>query len=85
MKILAIDSNTKKPLANTKIQLQVRGKDKGYISLMTDSSGQFQLEDRYKGQQIATYVQGSIMSDNEWVKALDGVKLSIRSEGTQKV
>ena len=68
MKIKAIDSQTKKPVVNTKIQLQVRGKDSGFVSCMTDSTGCCQIDDKYRDQQICC--AGS--ANAEWVKAAEG-------------
>lgn len=54
MRIQVIESSTKRPLMNTKIQLQVKGKDSGFLTFTTDATGQFILEDKYLGQQILT-------------------------------
>ena len=51
MKITILAANTKKPLANTQVQLQIRGKDGGFHSFQTDASGQIQLDEKYKEQQ----------------------------------
>lgn len=75
MKIKAIDSQTKKPVVNTKIQLQVRGKDSGFVSCMTDSTGCCQLDDKYRDQQICC--AGS--TGAEWVKAAEGVTVIFSS------
>lgn len=77
MKIQALDLNSKKPLANTKIQIQVRGKDSGYYSYTTDASGNFELEDQFSGQQIA----GSTgAAQGQWTAASDGAKLYLTGE-----
>ncbi len=81
MKILAIDSTTKKPLINTKLQLQVKGKDSGYLSLMTDATGTLQLDDKYKGQQIAYFLQGGSTTATDWITATDGAKLTVTTAG----
>lgn len=75
MKIQVVELSSKKPITNTKIQLQVKGKDSGYLSFTTDSSGFFELEDQYRGQQIAYYLRGT--EPAHWVTASDGVKLLI--------
>ncbi|VVC75851.1 hypothetical protein AQUSIP_11480 [Aquicella siphonis] len=72
MKIQLLDSNTKQPMRNYKLQLQVRGKDSGYISATTDPQGYFQLDEKYKGQQISPQLNGS---QNQWFNANDGLKL----------
>lgn len=59
MKIKVIDSNTKKPVINTKIQLQVKGKDSGYLTLTTDAAGTLQLDDKYNGQQLLSTTGGT--------------------------
>jgi hypothetical protein len=58
MKIKVIDSTTKKPVLNTKIQLQVKGKDSGYLTLTTDATGTLQLDDKYNGQQLLSTTGG---------------------------
>ncbi len=82
MKILVIDTTTKKPLTNTKIQIQVRGKDSGYLSLTTDATGALQLEDKFKGQQIAHYLQGGVTTNSQWLTATDGAKLMVNTTTT---
>lgn len=72
MKIKAIHSQTKKPVVNTKIQLQVRGKDSGFVSCITDSTGCFQLDDKYRDQQICC----AGTPGAEWVKAVEGVTVN---------
>ncbi len=74
MKIQAIDTNSKKPLANQKFQLQVRGKDSGFLTLTTDASGYFTLDDKYKNQQIA-FTDGG--TPGQWINATDGGKLNV--------
>lgn len=76
MKILLLDSNTKQPLPNFKLQLQIRGKDSGYLSAMTDPQGYFQLDEKYKGQQISPQMNGS---QNQWFNASDGLKLYLNN------
>lgn len=76
MKIQVFDQSTKKPLMNYKLQLQVRGKDSGYISAVTDANGWTKLEDKYKDQQIAQSVQGA---QAQFLKAYDGMKLYINN------
>lgn len=80
MKIQAVNLSTKKPLANTKLQLQVRGKDSGYLSYTTDANGYFQLDEKYSGQQIAYFLQGS--TPNQWITANDGAILTVDTNTT---
>lgn len=54
MKIKIIDASTKKPVINTTIQLQVKGKEKELLSLTTDASGMVKLDDKYNGQQLSS-------------------------------
>lgn len=82
MKIKAINSNTKKPLLNKTFQLQIKGKDSGYQTVTTDSSGIFLLEDKYKGQQISYYLQGS--TSTQTITASDGATLYVPVEEKQK-
>jgi len=73
MKITVIDAATKRPLAATKIQLQVRGKESGFLTLSTDQSGIITLDDKYKGYQISALFNGT---QGAWVAATDGATLS---------
>jgi len=88
MKIQILDQNTKKPLANGKLQLQVRGKDSGYLSATTDANGYLTLDDKYKGQQIALANAGGQggsgqggkggqggQVQGQWIQANEGAKL----------
>lgn len=68
---------TKKILPDIKIQLQVKGKDSGYLSSATDEMGYFELDNKYQGQQIAYYLHGTTSS--EWITAQDGAVLKIPS------
>jgi hypothetical protein len=74
MKIQIVDANTKKPLMNTKIQLQVKGKDSGFLTLTTDATGHLQLDEKYQGQQIMSPTAGS---QGPWVAAAEGVILAV--------
>ena len=73
MKIKAISTSTKKPLSKTQIQLQVRGKDSGYLSVTTDEKGEFSLDGKYSGQQIASMTGGQ----GAWIAATDGTTLLV--------
>lgn len=74
MKIIILDQSTKKPLANGKLQLQVRGKDSGFLTATTDANGFCMLDDKLKGQQIAL-ATGS--AQGQWVEANEGAKLLV--------
>lgn len=74
MKIYILDIKTKKPLANTKIQLQIRGKDSGFLTLTTDAKGIIVLNDKYKNQHIS-YLLGT--EQGQWINATDGTKLFV--------
>ena len=76
MKITILAATTKKPLANTQIQLQVRGKDSGFLSMKTDASGQIVLDEKYADQQITSTLGGT---QGAWVKATDGATLMVGS------
>lgn len=74
MKIHIFDIKSKKPLANTKIQLQIRGKDSGFLTLKTDAKGIIELDNKYKNQHIS-YLYGT--EQGQWINATDGTKLFI--------
>jgi hypothetical protein len=72
MKIQILDQATKSPLANGKVQLQVRGKDSGYLTTTTDANGYATLDDKLDGQQIALAQGGTT---GQWTAATEGAKL----------
>jgi hypothetical protein len=75
MKIQAVEAKKLKPLTNTTIQIQIRGKNSGYLTCTTDAKGYFQLDNKYKGQQIAHYMQSG--SSGQWLSAADNTTLYI--------
>lgn len=84
MKILVLESNSKRPLANTKIQLQVKGKDSGFLTLTTDANGNLMLDNKYNGQQLlATNGAASPQQpqqqtqQGQWTTASEGARLFI--------
>lgn len=79
MKIKTIDSTSKKPTKNLRIQLQVKGKDSGYLTLTSDAEGYIMLDEKYKGQQIAVSTTGGQPS---FVAATDGATLMISTQTT---
>ena len=74
MKIKTVDATTKKPTKNLRIQLQVKGKDSGYLTLTSDMEGFVVLDEKYKGQQIAVATTGGQPS---WIAATDGATLVV--------
>lgn len=85
MKIQVIELNSKRPLANTKIQLQVKGKDSGFLSLTTDGSGTLTLDDKYSGQQItATNSSSASGQPGQWIPANEGARLIVALAGTKQ-
>lgn len=80
MKIQTIDTTTKKPVANTKLQLQVKGKDSGYVTTTTDATGMITLDDKYSGQQIAVMSNGK---PGQWTTAKDNTTLTCTGTTTK--
>lgn len=74
MKIQAVDQQSHQPLKNQKLQLEVRGKDSGYLSTTTDGNGYCMIDDKYKDQQISQANRGG---QSQWIKAEDGAKLPV--------
>jgi hypothetical protein len=82
MKIQVIEANSNRPLANTKIQLQVKGKDAGFLSLTSDATGHITLDEKLSGQQICatnSVAAGSDTSKAQWIAAADGARLTLAS------
>ena len=73
MKIRTISTSTNKPLSKTQLQLQVRGKDSGYLTVTTDQNGEFSLDQKYSGQQIASMTGGQ----GAWLNAAEGSTLRV--------
>ncbi|HLB42136.1 MAG TPA: hypothetical protein VJN02_04670 [Gammaproteobacteria bacterium] len=74
MKIMVLDTATQRPLINIKLQLQIRGKESGFVTVTTDQNGAIQLDDKYKGHQISALFNGA---QGAWVAANEGTKLSL--------
>jgi hypothetical protein len=72
MKIKIIDASTKKPIINSKLQLQVKGKDSGFLTVTTDMTGVVELDQKYNGQQISSPL-GS--GQGPWVTATEAAVL----------
>ncbi|OGT38450.1 MAG: hypothetical protein A3F11_09995 [Gammaproteobacteria bacterium RIFCSPHIGHO2_12_FULL_37_14] len=79
MKIMVIDATTKRPLVNTKLQLQIRGKESGFVTVTTDQSGAVQLDDKYRGHQVCALFNGT---QGAWVAANEGTTLSLTAKTT---
>lgn len=79
MKIKTIDASTKKPTKNLRIQLQVKGKDSGFLTMTSDMEGFIMLDEKYKGQQIASASTGGQPS---WIAATDGATLTVSTQPT---
>jgi len=71
MKIQVLDSNSKKPLVSTKLQIQIKGKNSGYLTLNTDGNGSLLLDDKYIGDELSTSIHGQ----GPWVKASNNATL----------
>lgn len=82
MKIQVIDGQTKKPLLNTKIQVQVKGKDSGFLTLTTDQTGYITLEDKFTGQQLIPTTGGT--AGGKGVTATDGATLIVATVGAKQ-
>ena len=80
MRIQVINTQ-KQPVANTKIQVQVKGKDAGYLSLTTDAQGYFNLDNKYNGQQICSTLGGG---QPQWITANEGgiLYVAVGAKGT---
>ncbi len=72
MKIKIVESVSKKPILNSKVQLQVKGKDGGFLTLITDMAGFVELEQKYSGQQISSPLGGG---QGPWVTITEGAVL----------
>ncbi len=82
MKIKTVNAASKQPLVNTKLQLQVKGKDSGFLSVMTDQRGEFQLDDKYKGQYISALIGSGTPSPG--ITASDGGTLTVATTDKSK-
>lgn len=77
MKIKIIDSSTKKPVINSKVQLQVKGKDSGFLTLLTNMTGVVEIDQKYEGQQISSPMSGD---QGPWVTACESAVLLLPSK-----
>ncbi len=72
MKVKIIDAATKKPILDSKVQLQIKGKDAGFITLATDMTGAIELDEKYAGQQISSPLGAG---QGPWVTITEGAVL----------
>lgn len=79
MRIQVIETTTNRPLANTKVQIQVKGPDSGFLTLTTDANGHVTLDGKYNGQQIAAANGGA---QGQWITANEGAKLAVGGKTT---
>ena len=77
MKIKVIEASTNKPLQNLKVQLQIKGKESGFLSITTDQAGTVVLDDKYKGHQVSALLNGI---QGAWITAAEGVTLTLDSK-----
>lgn len=77
MKIKVIDTNTKKPVINMKIPMQVKGENSGFLSLTTDGTGTLTIDDKYNGQQLMSPMGGS---QGTWVTATESAVLMVTTK-----
>jgi|GEM_PF-2167297 hypothetical protein len=78
MKIRTLSTNSNKPLVKTQIQLQIKGKDSGYLTVTTDQNGEFALDQKYTGQQLASLTGGQ----GAWTAIADGATLRVGATTT---
>lgn len=81
MKIKVVETGTNRTLASTQVQLQVKGKDSGFLSLTTGTDGCLTLEDKLKGQLITITGAGE---QAKWITATDGATLLIPTKQKSK-
>ena len=77
MKIQIVEANSKKPLANTKIQLQIQGQNSGTLSLTTDGNGNLMLDQKYANHKIMAQANGG---QCQWTTATEGTVLACGSK-----
>jgi len=53
MNIQLFDTKSNKPIANTKIQIQIKGKENGLLWVNNNYNGSFELEKKYADHQIS--------------------------------
>lgn len=79
MKLKIIEAKSKKPILNSKIQLQIKGKDSGSVIVTTDAAGYISLDEKYKGQQVSSPFGTSIAP---WVTACEGAVILLPTKST---
>lgn len=75
MKMKAVDSKTNQLLKHTKVQLQIKGRDSGILTLTTDANGEMTLDDKYKGQQVSSTTNGQ----GQWMPVTDNLTIKIQT------
>ena len=81
MRIQVIDLSTNKPLISKQIQIQVKGNNQELLTLSTDTSGFFHLDDKFRGQPITASANGAIGT----VTALEGAKVMVKATAEEKL
>ncbi len=79
MKLKVIDANSKKPVLNSKIQLQIKGKDSGFLTVTTDAAGLIALDEKYNGQQVSSPLG---TGTGPWVTACEGAVILLPTKAT---
>ncbi len=73
MKIKVVDAATKRAITGKEIQIQIQGKDSGFLTLTTGTDGTITLENNLQGQKIAVTGTGQLA----WVTATEGATLLV--------
>lgn len=81
MKIKVIEIGTNRAVTNRPIQLQIKGKDSGFLSLTTGPDGCVTLDEKLKGQLITVTTGGT---QAKWVTATEGATLLIPAGQKEK-
>lgn len=87
MRIQFLDKTNKKPLANTKVQLQVKGKDSGFLTFTTDATGFIQIDEKYNGQQLSLTGQagaGTVTAANGAILYVTGATTTAGGKTSEK-
>ena len=81
MKIKIYESNTNQPYTNKQVQIQVKGKDAGFYTYITDQYGEFYFDDKFNGQQVAL-LNGIL--PGQWLAAKDGLTLFLSKQAEKE-
>ncbi len=74
MKIKIIEASTKKPFVGTKVKIQIKGKNSGFLTISTDQNGEFKIDDKYQGQQLTACIHGS---QTPWITISDSLTVQL--------